>query len=423
MRIKWIPIIVILALCYSIQSYSQKGIYSPYTRYGFGEMVDQNLGNTMGFGSLSSGIRMNDVINYSNPASYTAQDTNSFVFDVGISANSALQRSTDNQVTRRALSFDHLALGFPIFRWWKSSIGIVPLSHVGYHVKNSSSIGDIEQLDNRFEGEGGIRQFYIGNAFDLTNSLSIGFNYLYLFGNTTYKSIATLPEDPYSGLFQKNLNHHIRGSRFQTGLQYQFNLSENNKLNIGLTYDISSNLDLEKSYEVFSYYQYNDSQGVTRQDTIDKIKYDNDSEFQYPQGLAAGFAFQSNRLIFGGDFKYQNWASVKEFDNLSDSYSARVGLQFTPDPEALRNYLNRVDYRLGAYYEQSYLNLNNQQLKDYGITFGLGLPLRYNRTQFNLALKLGRRGTTKHNLIEENYAMINFNITFYDFWFIERKYR
>jgi hypothetical protein len=139
--------------------------------------------------------------------------------------------------------------------------------------------------------------------------------------------------------------------------------------------------------------------------------------------LAAGFAFQSNRLVLGGDFEYQNWASVKEFDNLSDSYSARVGLQFTPDPEALRNYLNRVDYRLGAYYEQSYLNLNNQQLKDYGITFGLGLPLRYNRTQFNLALKLGRRGTTKNNLIEENYAMINFNITFYDFWFIERKYR
>ena len=423
MRIKLIFIFLGVALLYSTHSYSQKGIYSPYTRYGLGEMIDQNMGNTMGFGSLTSGIRMNDVINYSNPASYTAQDTNSFIFDVGISANAALQRSTNDQITRRTMGFDHLAIGFPVIRWWKSSIGIVPLSQVGYHVSKTTNPNNIDEMVNRFEGEGGIRQFYIGNAFSLTDNLSVGLNYFYLFGNTTYNSTAAMPQDPYSGLFQKEMNYHIRGSRFQTGLQYEINISNDYNLNLGVSYDISTNLDMDKSYEFFSFYQYNDNQGITRQDTIDKIQNTQSSQFKYPQGGSVGFALQSSKLIFGGDFEYQNWSKLDEFDNLSDSYSIRGGMQYTPDPEAIRSYFPRINYRLGGFYEQSYLNINNQQLKDFGITFGLGLPLRYNRTKFNIALKLGRRGTTNHNLIEENYVVVNFNITFYDFWFIKQKYQ
>lgn len=423
MRIKGILIILSLLLCCSIHSYSQKSIYSPYTRYGLGEMVDQNMGNTMGFGSLTSGIRMNDVINHSTPASYTALDTNSFIFDVGISGNSALKRSTEDQITRRALGFDHLAIGFPVTRWWKSSMGIVPLSQVGYHVQKTTNPNNIDELVNRFEGEGGIRQIYIGNAVNLTENLSVGMNYFYLFGNTTYNSTASLPQDRYSGLFQKKLNFHFRGSRFQTGIQYEFNFSDNYNLNLGVSYDLSTNLNLDKSYEFFSFYQYNDSQGITRQDTIDKIQSKRTTKVKYPQGMSAGFAFQSSKLIFGGDFEYQNWSTLEEFDNLSDSYSLRGGLQYTPDREALRNYFKRLNYRVGAFYEQSYLKINHQQLKDYGITFGIGIPLRYNRTKFNIALKLGKRGTTNNNLIEENYAVINFNITFYDIWFIKQKYQ
>jgi hypothetical protein len=422
MQVKLI-LTVSIGLLFGVYASAQKSIYSPYSRYGLGEIVDQNMGNTMGFGSISAGIRMNDVINYSNPASYTAQDTNSFMFDIGISGHSSIQKSQQNQIKRKALGFDHLAIGFPVFRWWKSSIGIVPLSQVGYHVKNTTSPQNIDEMLNRYEGEGGIRQFYIGNAFRIAGNLNIGVNYFYLFGNTTFNSVATLPEDPYSGFFQKKLISHIRGSRFQFGLQYKWELSENSALNLGASYDLNSNLDRDQSHEIFSFYQYNDNQGITRQDTIDRLQYSNQSKIEYPGGFDAGFAYQSPRLIAGADFQYQNWSSTDGLDNLNDSYSARAGLQYTPDPEALRNYLKRVDYRLGAYFEQSYLSLNNNQLNDYGITFGLGIPLKYNKTKFNIALKLGRRGTTDNNLIEENYALVNFNITFYDFWFIKQKYR
>lgn len=412
-----------LLVLFTLHTFGQKSTYSPYSRYGFGELVEQSYGSNIGYGSISSGLRVDDVINYSNPASYTAQDTNSFIFDLGISARSTLQRSTDAQVNRKAVGFDHIAIGFPVFSWWKSSIGVVPLSQVGYHIQQTQSLGSINEKTTVFEGEGGLRQFYIGNAFDLTKGLSIGFNYFYLFGNTQFSSSAFLPQDSYSGQFRKEWNTHTSGSRFQLGLQYQWNILKDYTLTTGASYDIQATLDQETDRKFFSFYRYTTSEGMPQQDTIDRVQSSSSSTTQYPSGYQAGFTLQNPKILMGADFKYQNWSDIDGYDNLSDSYSIHAGLQYTPDRQALRNYFKRINYRVGGFYKQSYLQINDQQLQDYGITFGLGIPLKYNKTKFNLSLQLGKKGTTENNLIEENYAILNFNITFYDFWFIEQKYQ
>lgn len=418
-----LTIIASLLVLFTIHSFGQKNIYSPYSRYGFGELVEQSYGSNIGYGSLSSGLRVDDVINYSNPASYTAQDTNSFIFDLGLSGRSTLQKSSGAQVNRKAVGFDHIGIGFPVFTWWKSSIGVVPLSHVGYHVQQTSMEGSIDEKVTRFEGEGGIRQFYIGNAFDLTNRLSVGFNYFYLFGNTNYTSTSYLPQDAYSGHFQKDLKNYVSGSRFQVGLQYQQDIFSDYTLTTGASYDFKANLDMEKDQKFFSFYQYTNSDGITQLDTIDRVQTASEATTQYPSGYQVGFTLENPQILMGADFKYQNWTDVNESSNLSDSYSMHTGFQYTPDRQALRNYFKRINYRIGGFYKQSYLNINNTQLSDFGITFGLGLPLQYNKTKFNLSLQLGRKGTTDNNLVEENYAILNFNITFHDFWFIKQKYQ
>ena len=97
-------------------------------------------------------------------------------------------------------------------------------------------------------------------------------------------------------------------------------------------------------------------------------------------------------------------------------------MEYTPDPEALRGYHKKMHYRLGGHYENSYLKLNGEQLKDYGISFGVGLPFRNTKSSFNLACELGRRGTMENNLIRENYAVLSFSVTLHDFWFYKQKY-
>ena len=139
-----------------------------------------------------------------------------------------------------------------------------------------------------------------------------------------------------------------------------------------------------------------------------------------------------NRLLLGVDYTMQDWTDVAIFgqeDFFTMSNSIRTGLQFTPNPEALRGYHNLIAYRAGAYYSNSYLKLRGEQLKYYGISFGAGLPLRGGRSSFNIACDLGRRGTElsgegtlNNNLVFENYMFISFSVTLHDVWFFKRKF-
>ena len=99
-----------------------------------------------------------------------------------------------------------------------------------------------------------------------------------------------------------------------------------------------------------------------------------------------------------------------------------AGLEITPNPEAFRGFHKRIHYRLGGHYENSYLKLQGEQLQDYGIGFGVGLPFRNTKTSFNFAVDMGRRGTLNNNLIEENYTFFSFSVTLHDFWFLQRKF-
>lgn len=51
---------------------AQTSTNSPYTRYGFGQLADQNFGNSKAMGGIAYGLRNGYQINASNPASYTA---------------------------------------------------------------------------------------------------------------------------------------------------------------------------------------------------------------------------------------------------------------------------------------------------------------------------------------------------------------
>jgi hypothetical protein len=37
-------------------------------------------------------------------------------------------------------------------------------------------------------------------------------------------------------------------------------------------------------------------------------------------------------------------------------------------------------------------------------------------------MELGRKGTLEDKLVQETYGTINVGFTFYDFWFIKRRY-
>jgi hypothetical protein len=153
-----------------------------------------------------------------------------------------------------------------------------------------------------------------------------------------------------------------------------------------------------------------------------------------PQRIGAGASFiYNNKLITGFDFIYQNWEDAnigKEADTLGVYYSLRYGIEYTPvDLSDIRKvfYMKRITYRLGAYYTQSYYNINGTAIKDMGVTVGLGFPLRdfrklFSKSAFHVSYRYGIMGTENNGLILDTHHTLMFGITLHDIWFVKPKY-
>lgn len=397
--------------------------YSPYSRYGLGEIRTQGYANTKAMGGISQGVRQGSSINYLNPASYTSQDSMSFIFDFGVQGATVNYRSGDQSNINSTGNLQHLAIQFPVTKWMGASAGIQPYSNVGYRIKYIemdpyllSSIGPIKYYHN---GNGGITQFYLGTAVRPFKNFSIGVNMSYLFGAMEYKSETEFPSyTTYAGFEELN-SIVVRDVVFSFGAQYTMFFGENNdyKVILGGTLDNQTSLDVNHIRFV--------SQPLGN--TIDTISYkeNSNSSIELPSNYAGGFTVSyKNKFMLGAEYSFQDWTKAKFLyanDLLSSSQSIRVGMQYTPNQFDLRSYLKRISYRAGFYNTNTFLKLRDNQIKDYGITFGVGLPLRRTRSSFNISVELGRKGTLNNGLVQEDYGIINFGFTFYDFWFLKQK--
>ena len=64
-------------------------------------------------------------------------------------------------------------------------------------------------------------------------------------------------------------------------------------------------------------------------------------------------------------------------------------------------------------YYNDYLVVNDTQLQEIGMSFGVSLPLMGSttRSRLNLGTELGERGTTANGLIQEHYATVFLGVT------------
>ncbi len=105
---------------------AQNNTNSPYTRYGYGQLADQGSGNSKGMGGIAYGLRDRYQINFANPASYTAVDSLTFLFDGGITLqNSNLSNGTVKMNAKNS-SFDYISMQFRLAKWGAMSIGMLP---------------------------------------------------------------------------------------------------------------------------------------------------------------------------------------------------------------------------------------------------------------------------------------------------------
>jgi hypothetical protein len=152
-----------------------------------------------------------------------------------------------------------------------------------------------------------------------------------------------------------------------------------------------------------------------------------DGTIEFPYMYGGGISYVTkNKLEVNADFYHQDWGDAKFLGEkskfLTDLNKFAVGAEWIPDKFSIRNYYKRIAYRVGFNHEQSYLVFNGQQINQFGISFGIGLPVYRSKSTVNIAAEFGRKGTTENNLVLENYARINLMVNLYDLWFIQRRF-
>ena len=102
--------------------------------------------------------------------------------------------------------------------------------------------------------------------------------------------------------------------------------------------------------------------------------------------------------------------------------SVSLGGYFIPNYNSFSNYAKRIVYRGGLRYEKTGLVVNGESINDMGVTVGFGLPITGVFSNVNLGLELGKKGTTKANLVEENYSKFSVGFSLNDKWFVKSKF-
>ena len=140
----------------------------------------------------------------------------------------------------------------------------------------------------------------------------------------------------------------------------------------------------------------------------------------------------------GAEFQNQDALQAEGFINNSaaayryeQSNRFSLGGFYLPKINSISGYFKRVTYRAGLRYEKLGLAVNGMStgsnftsIEDFGMSFGLGLPLKQ-ASSVNLGFEFGKRGTTANNLIEENYFNVRISLSLTasgaQSWFRKRK--
>ncbi|NPA37701.1 MAG: hypothetical protein GXO47_12730 [Chlorobi bacterium] len=407
---------------------AQKYTYSPYSRYGVGDLEQRGYGRGAAMGGTGIALRSNKHLNDLNPASLTAMDSTSFFFEGGIKGFYQGLETTDNSAGFSDINFEYFAIGFPVAKWAAATLGIRPQSGTGYNFENITTDDVLGDISQQAYGSGSLTRAYTGIGFQPFKFLSAGFHLSYIFGNLISINTVDYLQHQTALAYGRKQNIHVNDVFLDFGLQAVVPLKDKSELILGVTYNPKTPLNgyteelvargtaIEQENELFI-----DS------DTLYYNKKDfSASAFDLPLSLGFGLTYvYDNRLTLTADFSTSAWDDITfpdEFTRTTDRSRFAFGAEFIPNDRNPKTYLSRIRYRVGTHYLKDYLVINDYQLKDFGISFGLGFPLKRSKTSLNLAFEYGSRGTTDYNLVKENYFNVKLNITLYEVWFMKRKF-
>ena len=450
-----VVLIVTLSVLGVVENASAQGgaavtAYSPYTMFGIGEL--QTIGTTpmRSMGGVGVAWRSSQMPSMVNPAGYSATLPKSFIFGFGIEGNflQNAQRQYDANGAyttakngKNSVNFHEIAVQFPVAKRLGIGVSLMPYSSVGYKMsfldQKDEIAGNIGAASYTYSGEGDVTEVKLGIGWEPFKNFSIGVAAKYYWGKIDHNYTSAIDnnfvgENSFYSVIG-NDEYAISDFKFQVGLQWNILSDEKKMLTLGATYDygghlhnkITKSIVLNNTYSTESFYESKDGQ------------------MRLPHMARVGLLFHNPKFVASAEYEFQAWGSgnsrfTEQASNgivvqYVDTHTAKVGFAYTPNRFDVRNYFNRISYRVGYRYGDYYQSYNSARIQQMAVTAGFGFPLKFMGTSsIDVSFEYGLRGAIKKmistspqvGMIRQDYFKVGLGFSLFgeDYWFVRPKY-
>ncbi|UMB60268.1 hypothetical protein MHL31_14435 [Lutibacter sp. A80] len=421
-------IIVIITLFVSVASFAQKNNASAYSFFGIGDKNNSNTVEQNSMGGIGVSLQDQFRLNLSNPASLSSLKFTTYTLAIE-NKNIWAEDSQDKQ--RGASTYlSYLAMGVPLGTHAGLSFGLLPNTSVGYSlVANSYDSSDELTEVSLYNGEGGTNKVFLGFGLQVFKGFSVGLQGNYIFGKVENNITNQLKDVALATKYETFSR--INGFAINTGFQYKAKISEKINLHLGANFELESDVDSDDEEYIYS---LSVASGEIPRDTL--LSSTGTSVLKAPLKTSLGIGFGKENIWYAGiDYSFQDAIELSGnvYSNYSkvayDDYSKiSIGGFYTPKFTSITSYWERVTYRAGVKFEKSGLMVNSSgvgndftAIDDFGISFGVGLPVSNQLSNLNVGFEFGKRGEINKGLVQENYINFRLSFSLNDKWFKKRE--
>ncbi|MGB5362099.1 MAG: hypothetical protein WBN17_02215 [Aureibaculum sp.] len=418
-------LIVLAIILLSLQGYSQKNNSSPYSFFGVGDETAQKTAEEISMGQIGAAFNSAHQLTFSNPASLASLRFTTYAF-AGVNKGLRLDDGT-NTGSASSTSLSYLALGIPIGNKAGFSFGLQPNTTVGYSLIEEfrDDEDNLTEL-NLYTGEGGTNRVFLGFGYKVLQNVNVGIETAYVFGSI--ENTLLNRRDGVQLATMHKTDSDVRGLSTKLGMQY--NAKINDKLSLKAGGVINFNNDLSNKGKEYLFSLINTDNGiVSARDTVVNNTFKSTIKKPLKTILSVGVG-EENKWYAGIEYSFQDAIDFTDAvleDNSKVSYEKSnrisIGGYYTPKFNSITNYWQRATFRAGLNYKKTGLLVNNTAVNDFGISFGVGLPIGQQLSNVNFGVEIGKRGEISNDLVKENYLNFRLSLTLNDRWFIKRDIR
>ena len=361
-------IVVLTTLFITIGSFAQKSNTSAYSFFGIGDMNSSNTVEQLSMGGIGVSLKDNFHLNLSNPASN---------------------------------------------------------SSVGYSLTSNNYVNDELTEVTLYNGSGGTNKVFLGFGYEIFKDFSIGIQGNYLFGKIDNSIVNQLKDVSLATKYQTVAN--VNSLSVNTGLQYKKELKNKLNLHFGANFNLESEIESKGNEYLYSVVL---GSYESPRDTTLNVESTGKLKFPLKSSLGIGVG-KENKWYAGIDYTFQKALELDGsiFNNYSrikydDSNKISLGGYYTPKFNSIASYWDRVTYRAGLKLERTGLLVDGigngndfTAIDDFGISFGVGLPVSNQLSNLNVGFEFGKRGKITNGLIQENYINFRLSLSLNDKWF------